>query len=472
MLPSLFDVDIHRFGGRRQAGSVHDGSTVLSVEGASDRASGVLPPPDTALVLGSVAEHQGQDLHFGSRGRGRQTASMAIAPDVEHLLRRIRQLSPVVLAGAEGLGRRVLHARRIASSETGADLVRTLLVASRSQIDHSAADLVRAADAGEAAGLVVLRPHQLPVELLQTANELGFPVVAVEGVDDPADVIIAVLVELVAYQHEGSDALEDRFASITLEELISSEPHRALEAVERGSNFGWDLHRHRAVLLASIDPPVDPDVARRSLATIAAAARATLGEDAIVWTRATSVAVLLAPDDEGTAQRRRLADALRHELDERIKTVTLSIGVGRSVTDPTQLPTSFIDANRAVDVGRWAKGRHVTELYDELGLERLFASVPQPDLHDFVLHAIGPLLDHDRRHRTDLVETLSTWLQTRNMAEAARQIFVHYNTFKNRLERIEAILGPVLTDPSRLLECEVAIYVSRHYDGPWAQPRT
>lgn len=451
---------------------MHEGATIVSVEGTPGPPPGVLHPPDTSLVLGSVAEHQGQvfDVRFGSRDRHRQTATMAIAPDVDTLLHRIDQLSPVVLAGAGGLDRAVLHVRALAGAGREGDCARTLLVAPQSGIDHTAADLVRDLHAGGAAGIVIVQPHQLPVDLLQTANELALPVVAVETVDDPADVVIAVLVELVACQREGSDALEDRFASITLEELISSDPHRTREAIERGSNLGWDLHRHRAVLLASIDPPVDPDVARRSLSTIAAAARATLGEDAIVWTRATSVAVLLAPEDGSATQRRRLADALRHELDETVKAVTLSIGVGRSVTDPTLLPTSFVDANRAVDVGRWAKGRHVTELYDELGLERLFASVPPPDLHDFVLHAIGPLLEHDRRHRTDLVETLSTWLQTRNMAEAARQIFVHYNTFKNRLERIEAILGPILTDPGRLLECEVAIYVSRHYDGPWTEP--
>ena len=60
------------------------------------------------------------------------------------------------------------------------------------------------------------------------------------------------------------------------------------------------------------------------------------------------------------------------------------------------------------------------------------------------------------------------WLETRNMAEAARRTHVHHDTFKNRLERIESILGPVVTDAARSLECEVAIYVARHYDGPWA----
>lgn len=261
----------------------------------------------------------------------------------------------------------------------------------------------------------------------------------------------------------------ERFAAITLEALIASDTGQNADATERAASFGWDLHRPRAVLLASIDPPVDPGEATRVLPAIAAAGRATLGSVALVWSRATMVAALLAPEGHGPAERRQLAESFREELDRRVQTVTLSIGVGRCVDKPTRLASSFVDASRAVEVGRWAKGRHVTELYDELGLERLLASASEDDLHEFVIHAIGPLLDHDRRNGTELVATLLMWLQTRNMASAARQMFVHYNTFKNRLQRIEAILGPVTDDSTRLLECEVAIYVVQHYDGPWAQ---
>jgi purine catabolism regulator len=121
-----------------------------------------------------------------------------------------------------------------------------------------------------------------------------------------------------------------------------------------------------------------------------------------------------------------------------------------------------------VDVGRWAKGRHVTEVYDELGLERVLASVPGEELAQFVEHVIGALVAHDRTNGTDLVATLEVWLDTRNMAEAARQMHVHYNTLKYRLERVEAVLGPVLGDPARALECAVAIHVARHHDGPWS----
>lgn len=261
---------------------------------------------------------------------------------------------------------------------------------------------------------------------------------------------------------------QERFAAISLEELVAGNA-AATDVAERAISFGWDLHRPRAVLLASIDPSEDGSFPASALAMIASAARATLGRDAIVWTRTATIGALLAPTTDDPAERRSLAEGLRRELDQRVRNVTVSIGVGRRVEFPNELPRSYVEARRAVDVGRWAKGRHVTEVFDQLGLERLLASTPTDDLGEFVQHAIGRLVAHDRDHHTDLVETLAVWLETRNMAEAARRVHVHYNTLKNRMERIEAIIGPVVTDAARALECEVAIYVDRHHNVPWDQ---
>jgi purine catabolism regulator len=263
---------------------------------------------------------------------------------------------------------------------------------------------------------------------------------------------------------------QERFAAISLEELISGHASDVADVADRATAFGWDLGRPRAVLLASIDPPEAGEIPASALGTIAAAARATLDRDAIVWSRSAAVAALLAPESDDPAERRAVADALRAELDVRLRSVNVSIGVGRRVPVPELLPRSFAEARRAVEVGRWAKGRHVTEVFDQLGLERLLAATPEDDLAEFVQQAIGPLVAHDRATRGELVDTLAVWLETRNMAEAARRMHVHYNTMKNRLERIESVLGPVLTDAAKSLECEVAIYVDRHYDVPWEHP--
>ena len=263
---------------------------------------------------------------------------------------------------------------------------------------------------------------------------------------------------------------QERFAAISLEELIAGHAGDAADVAERAISFGWDLGRPRAVLLASIDPPT---CARHPARALWRRSRQPPGRRSVAMPSSGRV----APRSRHWSPRRRMSPAngvasrkgLRHELDERVQ---LGHGQHRRRTagrpTPPTLPRSFLEASRAVDVGRWAKGRHVTEVFDELGLERLLASAPADDLAEFVEHAIGPLVDHDRANDSDLVETLEVWLETRNMAEAARRTHVHYNTLKNRLERIETILGPVMTDAARSLECEVAIYVARHYDGPWS----
>lgn len=147
-----------------------------------------------------------------------------------------------------------------------------------------------------------------------------------------------------------------RFAATSLEELISGHAGDIADVAERAISFGWDLARPRAVLLASIDPPVDQDVVSTALATISAAAQITLGREAIVWTRSTTIAALIAPESAEPAERRAIAERLRRELDERVVDVNVSIGVGRRVDDPMSIPRSYLEASRAVDVGRWARG--------------------------------------------------------------------------------------------------------------------
>ncbi len=394
------------------------------------------PGDVTIAVLDAVLAAQGQRL--------------------ERFLEIHQRFTPIVLAGggatevATTLHTLIGHPVVVLDADGG----RTVVVPSDADIDVDTAVSVR-------------QP------ILAGDQDYGEVVAVTGGAPLDADQVMALerasTAIAVRLAHASAAAAEhERFAATSLEELIAGHAGDTADVTERALSFGWDLSRPRAVLLASIDRPTDPDKLQSALATIAASARATLGRDAIVWARSSTIAALVAPATDESAERRRIAETLRHDLDQRIRTVTISIGVGTRVEDPRGLPRSYVEASRAVDVGRWAKGRHVTEVFDELGLERLLASTPTDDLAGFVEQTIGALVEYDRSHRTDLVETLGVWLETRNMAEASRVVHVHYNTFKNRLDRIESILGPIISDAARALECEVAIYIARHYDGPWA----
>ena len=99
--------------------------------------------------------------------------------------------------------------------------------------------------------------------------------------------------------------------------------------------------------------------------------------------------------------------------------------------------------------------------FDDLGIDRLLVAVPDPEAAAFCLDVLGPLEAYDARRGTSLVATLETFLATRNAALAARRLYLHYNTLKNRLARIEEIIGPFLDDPERCLSLALALRLRR-----------
>jgi purine catabolism regulator len=100
-------------------------------------------------------------------------------------------------------------------------------------------------------------------------------------------------------------------------------------------------------------------------------------------------------------------------------------------------------------------------MFDDLGLDRLLVGVPGTEVNAFCASVLGPLEAHDAANGTALVRTLDVYLASRNAALAARQLYLHYNTLKNRLARIEEIAGPFLDDPERCLSLSLALHLRR-----------
>ncbi|MFF3305601.1 PucR family transcriptional regulator [Streptomyces sp. NPDC002908] len=86
-----------------------------------------------------------------------------------------------------------------------------------------------------------------------------------------------------------------------------------------------------------------------------------------------------------------------------------------------------------------------------------------PDLASFVDRAIGPLREHDRTSRPELLPTLEAYLaHAGRKAEAARDLHLNRQTLYNRLARIGELLGTDLDDPQSVLALSLALRARRH----------
>jgi purine catabolism regulator len=134
--------------------------------------------------------------------------------------------------------------------------------------------------------------------------------------------------------------------------------------------------------------------------------------------------------------------------------------VSRVAAGLDDLPDCYGQARRAVEVGRRVSGDGSTTFFDQLGLHRLIALVPDPaELATFVRDVLGPLAERTPE-AVDLRETLQVLLDTNfNVAEAARLQFFHYNTMRYRVGKLERLLGPLSSDPHLRLDVAVALRV-------------
>jgi purine catabolism regulator len=249
-----------------------------------------------------------------------------------------------------------------------------------------------------------------------------------------------------------------RFQAVCLEELVSGHLTDRSVLSERATAFGWDLSLPRAVLLAQAESSSSGDA--DTVRSLADAARTALGGSAIVWERSTQAAALLAPRSPDPATLEDAAAGLRREAARRLPTTPVSIGIGRVRGDPLELRESHAEARRALEVGRWRSPGEVV-IFERMGLDRLLASVSDLELSAFRDTMIEPLAAYDRAHRSNLVDTLEAYVATRNAAEAARRLYVHYNTVRSRLARIEELIGPFLSDTERLTGLAVALHIHR-----------
>jgi DNA-binding PucR family transcriptional regulator len=80
--------------------------------------------------------------------------------------------------------------------------------------------------------------------------------------------------------------------------------------------------------------------------------------------------------------------------------------------------------------------------------------------------AVDQLVDYDAKRRTSLLDTLERYLaERRSVIESARALFIHPNTLRQRLGRIEELTGLSLDDDD-LLSLELAIKLARLHGRP------
>ena len=123
------------------------------------------------------------------------------------------------------------------------------------------------------------------------------------------------------------------------------------------------------------------------------------------------------------------------------------------------------EAADAARVGRSLVAGGGAVSYEQLGAYRYLVHLELDEApRDRYRQSVQELAEYDRRHGARLIETLERYLADRGSVTAsARALYVHPNTVRQRLDRIERVAGLKLPDED-LLSLELALKLARLHD--------
>uniref|UniRef100_A0AAU2JIZ0 PucR family transcriptional regulator n=1 Tax=Streptomyces sp. NBC_00049 TaxID=2903617 RepID=A0AAU2JIZ0_9ACTN len=150
---------------------------------------------------------------------------------------------------------------------------------------------------------------------------------------------------------------------------------------------------------------------------------------------------LREPAFDRAALQRRLAAVLGRWLGP---TGSVSVGVSAPVAAPGNARRALEEARTALRVAHGGPERVTVRGPDDLTshILALLPLIPAETRQAFAARLLGPLRDHDSRHRTDLLPTLATFLDCDgSWTRCAAGLHLHVNSLRQRIARIEQLTG-------------------------------
>ncbi len=144
-----------------------------------------------------------------------------------------------------------------------------------------------------------------------------------------------------------------------------------------------------------------------------------------------------------------------------------AIGLSETCQGPADAGRAYREALDAATIGRALLAEGGAIAYSQLGAYRYLVQIePQDAPRDRMRAAVDLLIAYDNKRRTALLDTLERYLaERRSVIESARVLFIHPNTLRQRLGRIEELTGLDL-DKDDLLSLELAIKLARLHGRP------
>lgn len=258
------------------------------------------------------------------------------------------------------------------------------------------------------------------------------------------------------------------------EQFLYNLLYNNLESEQRliiqGKQWDWDFTKPTQLMVMRLHPiddtskfDIDVDVVMKEIRAVVA--RNFL--QAITTYNQGNIIIIVFNSYDNTDQERKehmisLANQIYKDIQTAHQHVICEIGLGRYYPSNMELFRSFYQAKVALELGKYEFTQHAVWHFEDIGIARLLSNVHNDILHNYFDEKLGELRLLDDENDDFYIETLeSFYMHNGDINKTAEHLFIHPNTLRKRIKKIESILHANFDQLEDLFNIFVALKIMK-----------
>ncbi len=258
-----------------------------------------------------------------------------------------------------------------------------------------------------------------------------------------------------------------KFKEPFLFDLLYGNLKQLEDIYEYGHVWNWDFHLPQTVLVFSLTDFNHVLTDKQMINHLLYIVERTLIEGnikPITLKRKSQVIVIFPMEEDQQKQHRAVIEDFSTTIINQMQSLhpgqPLSCGIGKTYKNPVDLFRSFQEAKVALELGELME--ITIPFFSDLGLERILYKHDLQDLKEYYQATLGELQLYDESNSAQLMETLEGLAAHQfDMTATSKALFLHRNTLRYRLKKIEEILNLKLDDLNNKLNITAALKIKQ-----------
>ncbi|MDF2855756.1 MAG: transcriptional regulator, CdaR [Neobacillus sp.] len=265
-------------------------------------------------------------------------------------------------------------------------------------------------------------------------------------------------------KRETINDIEKKYQQNFIYDLLHNNLDSHYSIINQGSVWGWDLSLPHQLILMKIKDQYG-QINIDNLFQIERIIYNTLSKyfykSIVVEINGLIVIIFSYEKQKGKNETKEemkfLTNIIKDRINEQFKDKEPFFGIGRFYPQIKDLCRSYQEGKLALQLS--TKKTTITH-YEDLGITRLLASLHREQIVDFSQEYLTDLIVEDKQQNTELLTTLEVYLnENMNLKSTADKLFIHPNTLRNHIKKIESTLRVDLQNTEDIVNLFIALKI-------------